>query len=67
MIIHVKKNIAMKKIYQIPEINVVKIQTLHILAGSLKYGDETEATEGNAAKSGGFWSDDEPEEEYTKW
>lgn len=67
MIIHVKKNITMKKIYQNPEINVIKIKPILMNAASPAYGGSTDATNGNLGKEGGFWSDDEPEEEYAKW
>lgn len=67
MIIHVKKNITMKKIYQNPEINVIKIKPILMNAASPAYGESTDATSGNLAKDSWNWSDDEPEEEYAKW
>lgn len=57
----------MKKIYQNPEINVIKIKPILMNAASPAYGGSTDATNGNLGKEGGFWSDDEPEEEYAKW
>ena len=59
-----ERNNAMKKIYQNPEINVIKIQTSQMMAGSPGYGGETTQTSGNYGKGGGFWSDDEDEDFY---
>ena len=54
----------MKKIYQIPTISVIKIQTTQILAGSdLNYKDNTtEATSGNLSRRRSFWDDEDTEE-----
>ena len=63
----------MKKIYQSPKIDVVKIQTVRMMAGSNPEDfnptpNETSGTGSDALVKGGmFWSDDEPEEEYAKW
>ena len=67
MIIHVKKNIAMKKIYQNPEITVVKMLPTQMIATSMpKCNDEgTNETSGNAAKGGwNLWSDEPEEVDY---
>ena len=53
----------MKKIYQNPEITVVKVQTSQMMAGSPGYGGTTNETSGNLAKeSWDMWTDDEPED-----
>ena len=62
-----ERNTEMKKIYQNPEINVIKIKPILMNAASPVYGGSTDATSGNLAKDSWNWSDDEPEEEYTKW
>ena len=51
----------MKKIYQNPEMTVIKIQPAQMIAASTpKYTEEeTTETSGNAAKSGWLWSDDD--------
>lgn len=54
----------MKKIYQNPVINVIKIHTSQMMAGSPGYGGQTTQKSGNLAKGGGFWSDDEEEDYY---
>lgn len=54
----------MKKIYQNPEIKIVKVETSKILAGSseetLNYGGSTTKSSGNLSRDGGdFWDDDD--------
>ena len=44
----------MKKIYQHPEINVVRVQTAQMIATSPGYGGSTTETDGNLGR------DDEP-------
>ena len=55
----------MKKIYQIPTISVINIQTTQILAGSdLNYKETTtDATSGNLSRRRGYWDDDDSGEE----
>ena len=52
---------AMKKIYQNPEIKIVKVQTAQIMAGSPGYGGNTIETSGNLSRENGgsLWDDDE--------
>ena len=55
----------MKKIYQNPEITVVKIQPTQMIAASFeKVLGETETAGSNALGKSGWdmWADDEPEE-----
>ena len=52
----------MKKIYQNPKITIIKIQTTQIMAGSLRYGNSTEATSGNLSREGGSFFDDSDDE-----
>ena len=55
----------MKKIYQNPEINVIKIQTSQMMVASPGYGGQTTQTSGNFAKGGSMlWSDDPEDEDY---
>lgn len=51
----------MKKIYQNPEIKIVKVQTAQIMAGSPGYGGNTIETSGNLSRENGgsLWDDDE--------
>jgi len=50
----------MKKIYQNPEIKIVKVQTTRMIASSPGYGGETTETSGNASRvGGGFWDDED--------
>ena len=50
----------MKKIYQNPEIKIVKVQPTLMQAASPGYGGTTDAVSGNASRQGGsFWDDDE--------
>lgn len=56
----------MKTIYMKPELTVVNINKPCLLAGSIQEGTEYSGTV-VLGKEGGFWSDDEPEEEYAKW
>ncbi|MBR1665555.1 MAG: hypothetical protein IJ699_04945 [Bacteroidaceae bacterium] len=49
----------MKKTYQNPKINIVKIQATQILAGSPGYGGTTDATSGNLSREVSFWDDEE--------
>ena len=54
----------MKKIYQNPKITIIKIQTTQIMAGSLRYGNSTEATSGNLSREGGSFFDDDSDDEW---
>ena len=49
----------MKKIYQIPETHIVKIQTAQIIASSPGYGGETTATSGNLSREADFFEDED--------
>ena len=50
----------MKKIYQNPEIKIVKVQTAQIMVASPGYGGSTTETAGNLSRRGGsLWDDDE--------
>lgn len=59
-----ERNTEMKKIYQNPEINVIKIKPVLMNVASPAYGGSTNATSGNLAKGGMFWSDEEDEDYY---
>ena len=48
----------MKKIYMIPTTQVIKLQTANLMAGSMKFGGDTNATSGNLSREGDFWDDD---------
>ena len=54
----------MKKIYMIPTLQVVKVQSAKILAGSVPQlqGDSTTSTSGNLGRSAGFSADDDWED-----
>ena len=49
----------MKKTYKNPELQVVKIQTQQMLAGSPGYGGTTEQTGGNLVRESYGWWDEE--------
>lgn len=49
----------MKKIYQNPEIKIVKVQTAQMVAASPGYGGSTTETSGNLSREGGSLWDDE--------
>lgn len=52
----------MKKTYQNPEIKIVNVHTIQMLAESgPDYGGETSATEGNLSRESSFWGDDDEE------
>ena len=55
-----KKKTAMKKIYQIPEMKVVKVQTARMIAASTAemYGKNAEG-DGLSRRGGSLWDDDE--------
>ncbi len=57
----------MKTIYMKPELTVVDINKPCLLAGSIPVAKEYEENQPVLGKSGWNWSDDEPEEEYSKW
>ena len=49
----------MKKIYQSPEMKIVKIQASHMIAQSPGYGDITTEDRGNLSRRRGFsWNND---------
>ena len=48
----------MKKIYQIPTVTVVKIQTVHMIAESIAIGADYNGSE-IQSRSADFWEDDE--------
>lgn len=53
----------MKKTYQNPEIKIVIVHTIQMLANSdPDYGGETSATEGNLSRESSFWGDDDEEQ-----
>ena len=52
----------MKTLYKKPELTIVNINKPCLLASSIKEGDEYSGTK-VLGKGGGFWSDDEPEDE----
>lgn len=55
----------MKKTYIQPSVMVVHTETTYLLnSGSILETKNSQATEWGGAKGGGFWSDDEPEDEY---
>ena len=61
----------MKKIYLIPNINIVNVQTTQMIANSdPRYGGKTDETEGNLSREANNYShrydvwEDEEEEEY---
>lgn len=70
MVINVQQNIAimMKKIYNKPELMIVTLKPMHILAGSETMPTSTEEYNGKTPKLGkqgfGGWDDDEPGEDY---
>ena len=51
----------MKKIYQNPEIKIVKVKTAQMIAASPGYGGTTTAGSGNLSREygGSLWDDDE--------
>jgi hypothetical protein len=49
----------MKKIYQIPTVTVVKIQTVHMIAESIGIGANYNGSEEIQSRSADFWEDDE--------
>ena len=53
----------MKKIYQNPEIKMVKVQTTQMIAASelRGFGDSVESASGAESRGGGFWDDEEEE------
>ena len=54
----------MKKIYMIPTLQVVKVQSAKILAGSVPQlkGDSTTSTSGNLGRGAGFSDSDDWED-----
>ena len=58
-----KEKITMKKTYMTPTLQVVKVKTASILAGSVPQlmGDETTATSGNLGREAMFSDFDEPD------
>ena len=48
----------MKKIYQIPKVTIMMVQSSTILAGSPGYGGTTDKTDNNLSR-GGSWEDDD--------
>ena len=56
----------MKKTYIQPSLMVIHLNNDCLLNNASLGLKEGQATEWGA-KGGGFWSDDEPEEEYAKW
>ena len=54
----------MKKIYQNPEIKIVKVQTAQMVAASPGYGGSTGETSGNLSREfrGSLWDDDEDDD-----
>ena len=64
MIIHVKKNIAMKKTYIAPTLWVEKIQLSQFVcvSGQLTNDEIKDIGQVGAKDGWGMWSDDEPEE-----
>lgn len=49
----------MKKIYQNPQIQIVKLQTAQIIASSPGYGGTTTATSGNLSREADFYEDED--------
>ncbi len=49
----------MKKTYQIPEVQVVKVQTTQMIASSPLYGGTTNATSGNMSREGRSFDDED--------
>ena len=64
MIIHVKKNMTMKKTYITPTLWVEKIQLSQFVcvSGQLTDEDITEVSKVGAKGGWDMWTDDEPEE-----
>lgn len=60
----IKKKIAMKKTYIIPEIMVVKVQTAQIMATSLLIQGEAKGNTMLSRQGGAFLDDDSDDEEY---
>ncbi len=54
----------MKKIYQIPEIEIIKVEIQPMMAGStLSYGESVSDASGAESRGGGGWNDDWEDEE----
>ena len=51
----------MKKIYQIPEMKVVKVQTAQLIAGSVEMYGKNAESEGLSRRGGSLWDDDDDE------
>ena len=53
------KNKTMKKTYQNPQIQLVKLQTAQIIATSPGYGGSTTSTSGNLSRSFDYYDDED--------
>ena len=49
----------MKKIYQNPKIEIIKVQTTQMIANSPGYGGTTDANRNNLSRQDGGWDDED--------